>query len=380
MSRGGRICVTGMAWSTALGTGVADVWKSLLAGDSGLADIGSPRPLRNTRAAVVSEVALDRPAWERQLDLTKTTLAQAVADAGLPAGDPRIRPVLGTSYGPHLELSDTRSLSRWSAVAARECGYADDAVTVTTACSAGSDALVTGAALLMAEAADICVCGGVDVLTIGKRMGHSSLGTMSPTDLRAFDVRHDGTLLGEGAAFLVLERARSARDRGARVHGILAGTGSANDASSAVAPDRSGANVRRAVHRALRAAEVGTEDISVINAHGSGTAVNDEVEAAAYAHLFEGARRPPVVFATKGAFGHTLGATGAMEAIALVQALHTGMVPPVHALTAPIPELALPIPKRDPMDVRSGAGISVTLGFGGFDTCLVFRAGGGDRA
>lgn len=373
------VCVTGMAWSTALGSTVDGVWKLLLDGASGLRDMGSQHPLRNTTAAIVPEVSTELEPWTRQLELTKSTLAKAVSDAGLSIDDPRVRPVLGTSYGPHLEEPDTHSLSQWSTTAARDVGCVNSPVTVTTACSAGADAMVAGAALLTSEAADICVCGGVDVLTIGKRLGHSQLGTMSATDLRAFDIDGDGTLLGEGAAFLVLETAQSVSARGARVYAVLAGTGSANDASSAVAPDRTGLQVQRAVRRALDAAGIGTGDIAVINAHGSGTPVNDEVEATAYSGLFSDSARPPAVFATKGAFGHTLGATGAIEAIAVIQALRTGIVPPVHALSEPIPALALPVATGSPMNVRSGYGISVTLGFGGFDTCLVFQAGGSDR-
>jgi 3-oxoacyl-[acyl-carrier-protein] synthase II len=322
---------------------------------------------------VVSEVPLDWTPWDRQQQLTRATLSAALADADLEVSDPRIRPVLGTSYGPHLELVEPVPLSRWSTTAAREAGCVMEPITVTTACSAGSDALVAGLGLLCTGAAEICVCGGVDVLTIGKRMGHSRLGTMSADDLRAFDVDRSGTLLGEGAAFVVLEQMHSARSRGATIRGILAGAGSANDAVSTVAPDPTGANVLLAVRRALRVAGIGPADIGVISAHGSGTPVNDDVEASAYTQMFGDLAQPPVVFATKGSFGHSLGATGAIEAVTVLQALETGLVPPVYALDEPIPQLGLPIPVGGPLPVGSGYGLSVTLGFGGFDTCLVFR-------
>jgi 3-oxoacyl-[acyl-carrier-protein] synthase II len=371
-----QVWVTGMAWSTALGQVVDTVWDSLLANVSGLADVASPFPLRSMRAATVLDISMDLPVWTRQHELTRTTLSRALEDAGIDPGDPKIVPVLGTSYGPHLEMSEVASMSQWSAMAVRDAGCVAEPVTVTTACSAGSDAILAGLALLQEGEAEICVCGGADVLTFGKRLGHSRLGTMSPDDLRAFDVSHNGTLLGEGAAFVVLETAERARARGACSRGVLAGAGSSNDAASAVAPDPSGKNVVLTVRRAMRHARIDPEDVAIINAHGSGTPVNDEVEARAYAQVFSAVRNPPTVFATKGSFGHTLGATGAIEAIAVLQALETGLAPPIHALRKPISSLRLPIPSDNPMKVGPGAGISVTLGFGGFDTCLVFQRAG----
>ncbi|MGW7169148.1 beta-ketoacyl synthase N-terminal-like domain-containing protein [Streptomyces sp. NPDC054884] len=365
-----------MAWTTALGSALDPVWKLLLDDATGITDVISPLRLRNMRAAVVPGIPLDSPASHRQHELTRTTLSSALADAGVEPDDPALLPVLGTSYGAHLDQEESASLSHWSAAAVRDAGLAAPPVTVTTACSAGSDAILTGLALLQEGAAEAVVCGGADVLTPGKRLGHSRLGTMAPDGLRAFDARHDGTVLGEGAAFLVLEPEERARARGARPRGVLAGAASSNDAAGAVAPDPSGDNVVLAVERALRTADITPADVSVVNAHGSGTPVNDDVEARAYARLFAEVSGPPVVFATKGAFGHTLGATGAIEAVAVLQALATRLAPPVHGLREPIPQLGLPVPTGRPMKIDPGYGISVTLGFGGFNTCLVLQGPG----
>ncbi|MEI5571177.1 beta-ketoacyl synthase N-terminal-like domain-containing protein [Streptomyces brasiliscabiei] len=375
-----RIWVTGMAWTTALGTALDPVWELLLDEASGVTEAASPLPLRSNRAAVVPGLPPDSSPSHRQHELTRRTLSAALKDAGVEPEDPALVPVLGTSYGAHLDQTETASLSWWSTAAVRDVGLVAEPVTVTTACSAGSDAVLTALALLQEGAAELCVCGGADVLTLGKRLGHSRLGTMSPDALRAFDTRHNGTVLGEGAAFLVLEPAARARARGARPRGTLAGAASSNDAASAVAPDPSGANVVLAVERALRTAHITPADISVINAHGSGTPVNDDVEARAYSRLFAQVPSPPTVFATKGAFGHTLGATGAIEAVAVLQALATSMAPPVHGLRDPIPQLALSAPARHPMKIAQGYGLSVTLGFGGFNTCLVLRGPEGAAA
>ncbi|MGW2352517.1 beta-ketoacyl synthase N-terminal-like domain-containing protein [Actinacidiphila glaucinigra] len=369
------VWVTGMAWTTALGSGLEEVWSALLSGRTGVRPVPSEHPLRNHDAALLPRLPLSMGPVARQHALTRDTLHAAVRDAGLVPSDPRLRPVLGTSYGPHLDTVGVPALDRWSADAVGELGMVRAPLSVTTACSSGSDSLLVGAELIRSGAEDIAVCGGADILTPAKRLGHSALGTMSPTSLRAFDAGHDGTVLGEGAAFLVLESSRSARARGARAHGFLVGAGSANDAVSPAAPNATGDSVVRAVGKALRAADRRAEDVGVINAHGSGTSANDAVEARSYTRLFgeRAASGGPMVFATKGAFGHTLGATGALESIAVLLALRDGTVPPVHGLSTIRPDFPLPLPMGGPADITGRLGLSVTLGFGGFNTCLAFE-------
>jgi 3-oxoacyl-[acyl-carrier-protein] synthase II len=364
--------VTGMAWSTALGSGLDQVWQALLAGASGVTTVPSDHPLRNDRAAVVADLPMGLDPVARQYALGARTLRAAVADAGLDITDPRLRLVVGTSYGSHLDVPPD-GLDRWGEVLATTLGMARRPLMVSTACSAGSDAILAGAALIAEGEEEVCVVGGVDVLTPAKRLGHSALGTMSPTALRAFDESHDGTVLGEGAAFLVLERARSAEARRARVRGRLSGTGSANDATGPTAPDPSGGTVLHAVSAALAAAGRGTGEVGVLNAHGSGTPVNDEAESRGFARTFPN-EAAPVVFATKGAFGHTLGATGALEAVTVLLALRDKQVPPVHGLSTVMPGFPLPLPTgAAPLPFTGDVGLSVTLGFGGFTTCLALE-------
>jgi 3-oxoacyl-[acyl-carrier-protein] synthase II len=192
---------------------------------------------------------------------------------------------------------------------------------------------------------------------------------MSPTQLRAFDVRHDGTLLGEGAGFIVLE----AEAPGQSPHAILGGAGSANDASGMTVADITGRSAVYAMERSLADAGLEPSAIGLINAHGSGTVMNDTTECNAFNTLFSGASRP-LVFATKGNFGHTLGATGAIEAIAMILAMRDGRVPPIPNLEQPLPEFSLPLAISQPASCAPRAGLSLTLGFGGFDTSLIFEA------
>ncbi|WP_432994430.1 beta-ketoacyl synthase N-terminal-like domain-containing protein [Dactylosporangium sp. CA-233914] len=367
----GAVAVTGMAWTTGLGAGLEPVWQALTAGRSALRRVPSALALRSDLAAVIAEVPLDAAPALRQRVLAVTTMLRCLADADLGADDPRIRPVLGTSFGADLDDPPAGSLSAWAVDAASRAGLVQRPVVVTTACSSGSDAVLIARSLIRCGAAELCLCGGVDVLTAGKRLGHSTLGTMSPDGLRAFDQDHNGTLLGEGAGFLLLESLESADRRGVRPYGYVVGAGSANEAAGAVAPDPSGASLRLAVERALRGGAEPNE-VAVINAHGSGTPLNDMVEALTYSNLFGGAAARPVVFATKGAFGHTLGATGALEAIATLQALRRRQVPAVPGLARVMPQLSLPVAAAEPAAVGAGIGLSVTLGFGGFTTCLAF--------
>ncbi len=371
-------CITGMGWLTALGDDLNAVWDALLKGESGLTDVPSAHRLRNTRAAVVPSVDREGRPAERQRIMAGRALARALRDACLDSGDSAIYPVLGTSYGPHLDEPATHSLSLWAAEAARDAGLVNSPLTVSTACSAGSDSLLIGLELLRSGTAEVCVCGGADVLTAAKRLGHSLLGTMSATDIRPFDVGHDGTLLGEGAGFMVIETGESAAHRGVRVHGLLAGTGSSNDATGSAAPDPSGHALGLAVRRALDDAGVPASGIAMISAHGSATPSNDMIEARGYSKLFGECRPDVVVFATKGAFGHTLGATGLLEAITVVQALKHGCVPPIHGLADAMPDVKFKLAGETPTPVAGRFGLSVTLGFGGFNTCLLLASADAD--
>nr|WP_255431323.1 beta-ketoacyl synthase N-terminal-like domain-containing protein [Streptacidiphilus sp. PB12-B1b] len=370
------MAVTGMAWTTPLGDGVDEVWRRLCAGESGITEVASPHKVRTPLAGVVTppDYAAADPD-ERHTELTVRTVRAALADAGLaePTADlgEELLLVLGTSLGGQLD-SPVEPERHWIRRVADRVGVTRTPVCVTTACSAGSDSLLLAQALIRTGRASVCVAGGADVLSEAKRLGHTALGTMSPTGLRAFDAGHDGMLLGEGAGFLVLESAERAAARGARVHARLVGAGSANDAAGLTAPDPSGDSIVAAVGRSLAAAGLRPEDVSVVCAHATGTAANDAVEAASLHRVFAAGSADPVVFGTKGALGHSLGATGAIEGIATILALRDRRVPPIAGLRSPQPGFRLRLADSSRQQVDPGAGLSVTLGFGGFNTSLLF--------
>jgi 3-oxoacyl-[acyl-carrier-protein] synthase II len=368
----GAICVTGMGWTTPLGDTLDGVWDSLLAGAHGLRDLPSPHRLRTTLAATVDTVPMTLPPYERQIDLTVDTLRATYGSAGLDPNSPLARLVLGTSYGPNLDQPG-RALDDWALAATRTLGHPHRPVSVSTACSAGADAILVAAELIRAGVTDICVAGGADIVTTAKRLGHSALGTMSHDRLRAFDARHDGMVPGEGAAFLVLESAESARRRGANPLAVMCGAGSANDATGLTAPDPTGDSVVLAIERSLHAARRSAGQVAIVSAHATGTPHNDAVENVSLRRVFASRGHRPIVFATKGALGHSLGATGAIEAVSVILALRHGKVPPVYGLDTPMTGTALPIATGGPVAFDGRLGASVTLGFGGFHTCLLFE-------
>ncbi len=357
-----------MAWLTALGDDLEKVWQALLEGKSGIRPVAYPGRLRNLLAAPA--MGTEVPSSERLVKMACATIRKALAAAHREPNDQDMRLVLSTSLGAYLDEEASRNpLSGWAANVARELGAAHPPIVISTACSSGSDAILVGAELIRSGAATCCVCGGADVLTGNKRLAHSALGTMSPTHLRAFDERHDGTLLGEGAGFIVLEPEAQNQSR----YAILSGVGSANDATGMTMADITGLSAGYAMQRSLADANLPPSSIGLINAHGSGTVMNDTTECNAFSAFFPAAARP-LVFATKGNFGHTLGATGAIEAITLILAMREGRVPPIYGLEQPLREFSFPLAAAQPVSCSPRAALSLTLGFGGFDTSLVFEA------
>lgn len=369
------IPIVGMGWTTPLGDGIDPVWERLLDGETGIRDVASDHDLRTLKAAPAPAVEDESDPGKRFRRLAIDAGRAALRDAGLDPRDQHVGLVLGTSLGERLDDATVfeRGLHGWAEDVGDVLGSPRElVVSLSTACSSGSDTISVAAQLLRSGLADLCLCGGVDIVTKAKRVAHSSLGTLASDMVRPFDREREGTLLGEGAALLALARPGLLPE--GRVEARLLGAGASNDAEGLTRPDPDGEAALKAVRRSLASAGVRPGAVDVVNAHGSGTPTNDGTESAVYTKVF-GSEDPPVVFATKGAFGHTLGATGSIEAIATIKALQEGLVPPVAGLREPI-DAPFAIPVDEPTAVEATTGLSLTLGFGGYDTSLVFEVAG----
>lgn len=363
------VYVNDMAWTTPLGNDLVDVWEQLLQGAQGFSTALPTPALRNPQAAFIHRVDLHHSASERFHKIAKDTLEKLLAtNQGTPLDATWL--ILGTSVGARLDDRKTPepSLDTWVKQLAALYGFGDRYLAISTACSSGADAIQLAYHLIKAGEIQNCICGGVDVVTQSKRLAHSGLQTMSPTTLSAFDRAHDGTLLGEGAGLLWLSSTEKKTSMQKTSWGRLLGCGSANDAQGLTVPDPKGNGAALALRRSLQEADLSSDDIAIYCAHGSGTPLNDTTEIEALRTVFS--QKKPLIFATKGALGHSLGATGAIEAIAVLLALKNKNVPPIQGLQYPISTdwtFA-----QQACSFEGTIGLSLTLGFGGFDTSLIF--------
>ncbi|MFE2547942.1 beta-ketoacyl-[acyl-carrier-protein] synthase family protein [Streptomyces sp. NPDC059355] len=248
-------------------------------------------------------------------------------------------------------------------------GVTGPALATSTACASGTTALGLARDLLATGQCDIAlVCGAEAAVTRLMVTGFSQLGALSDTGSRPFDATRDGFVIAEGAGALVLERPGHAAARAARPLARLIGHAASTDAHHLVAPHPEGRGAEQAVRAALADAGVGPEDVGHVNAHGTSTRRNDAVEAAVLRRVFP--HRPPVTSA-KGALGHTLGASGAIEAALTVLALAEGIVPPTAGLAATAPGTDIDAVAGTARKHAAQVAVSNSFGFGGHNAVAV---------
>jgi 3-oxoacyl-[acyl-carrier-protein] synthase II len=251
---------------------------------------------------------------------------------------------------------------------------------VGSACASGAHGIGLAARMIQYGDADAVIAGGTEAtLTEFAAASFRNMQALSPSGIsRPFDARRDGFVMGEGAGVLVLEDAEMAAARGATVLAEIAGYGSTTDAHHLTAPDPSGDPASHAIELALLDAGAEPADVAYINAHGTSTQLNDAAETFAIKHaLGEVAYRIPVS-STKSSIGHLLGAAGAVEAVATVRTLITGVVGPTLGYEVPDPELDLDyVPgEARPLvvaDGRSPLALSNSFAFGGHNVTLAIR-------
>ena len=242
-------------------------------------------------------------------------------------------------------------------------------MTVSTACAAGASALGVAADLLRADAADLVVAGGYDILCRFVMRGFDALRSLTRDRVRPFDRRRSGLLLGEGAVLVLMARDRDARWR----IGRLLGHASAGDGTHVAAPDPEGRGLASAIRIALAEADVGPDDVDFVSAHGTATPLNDRIETAVLKRVL-GARAGLIPMnSIKGALGHTMGAAATLEAIMCLLASREGVVPHTVGLEERDPECDLDYVTTAPRAARPRVSLSTSLGFGGCNAALVLE-------
>ncbi|MEW2526432.1 beta-ketoacyl-[acyl-carrier-protein] synthase family protein [Streptomyces sp. NPDC047071] len=400
-----RAVVTGVGAVTPLGTGAAVLHERAVAGETGLSG-GEGRCTDFAPTPVLTRREARRT--DRFSQFALVAAAEAVGAAGWgdapPHAPERTACVVGSGVGGLetfqeqlvvLEKEGPEAVSPLmvpmmmanaaAAQIALRFGLRGESHCVISACSAGAQAIGAGLRMIRSGEADAVVVGGAEAATSAiVRAAFLNAGALSQSGTSVpFDKDRDGFLLGEGAGILVLEEAGAARRRGASVLAELAGYGATSDAHHLTAPHPEGTSAARAVTLALTDAGVAPQDVHYINAHGTGTALNDSAEVTALRHSLGPALEAIPLSSTKSAIGHLLGAAGAVEAVATVMALHHREAPPTAGLRVPDPQLG-PLthlirsrPLSPGPDGRLTA-LSTAFGFGGHNAVLVLRTPAGE--
>ena len=398
-----RIAITGLGAVTALGPDVSALERGLRAGTTGI------RPLtlfdtsgfRTRLAAEAATPAL--PSEAISLDKSPVPLsrpdrfglaaaAQAIVHAGLTAEILHAAAlVLGTGTGgiqltesyverahageiaPPTALLVPHQPSSVTDLVGRHFGIHGPRTTIMTACSSSATAIGYAADRIRLGHVKIAIGGGAEGLCRLTYAGFGSLRATSPDPCKPFDQSRTGLTLGEGAAMLVLEDEAHARARGATIYAYLAGYGITADAHHMTAPHPEGEGAFRAMRAALDDAKLSSDAIDYINAHGTATPHNDAAESAAIRRLLDARAENVPISSIKAMVGHTLGAAGAIEAVASVLSIHRGFIPPTLNLETPDPAFGkmdfVPGKSRD-QKIRTI--LSNSFAFGGNNTCLAF--------
>lgn len=374
-------------------------WSALCAGESA---VGPIRSFDASAYPVRVAAEIDRGVFgggpsggDPVFGMARMAFRGALANARLGGGeeDPRrTGVVVGTVLGGILSgerylKEDVAGKGRSGALAryplraiaaslARDAAARGPVLTVSTACASGTDAIGIACRRIASGAADRVVAGGVDVFCEFSFSGFCALKALSPDKVRPFSRNRAGLALGEGAAFLVLERETLACRRGADVMGRVAGYASRADGVHLTAPDREGRGLAAAVEAALRDGGCRPGEIDYVNAHGTGTPYNDWMETKALkTALGERARAVPIS-SIKGVLGHAFGAAGAMEAAVCLLSLRRGVIPPTANFEEPDPDCDLDYVPNRAREANVRTALSLSAGFGGQNAVLLLRRGG----
>lgn len=398
-----RVVVTGAGVLSALGHNCSEFWRGLIAGQSGIRPLQAVdrRLLRFQNAAEVQGFDASRHFEEKEIGLLDrfaqfgvVAAREAIAQAGIEWTD-ELREntaiITGSCVGgqntedegfvnlyrnniPRVNpLTIPRTME--NAAASRislETGVVGPTYTVSTACSSANHAIGQAFWMVRSGLARMAITGGSEaVFSLGFLKAWEAMRVVSPDTCRPFSKDRRGLILGEGGAMLVLEPLEVARARGAKIYGEIRGFGMSSDAYHITQPSPDGA--ARAMRAALRDAALQPEDIGYINAHGTATQANDATETAAIRKVFGAHADRLAVSSTKSMHGHTLGAAGAIEAVAALLSLCNGVLPPTANFTELDPACDLDVIPNQARQMQVECALSNSFAFGGLNAVLAFR-------
>lgn len=404
-----RVVVTGLGALTPIGNGAEAFHKAQLAGESGV------RPITHFDASdyptqFAGEVDVDVSSWlgrkeakhlDRFAQFAVIASEMALKDSGIDLGDEdktRIGTLIGSGIGgmntweAQTKVAFEKHPLRMSpyfipmlisnmasSQVAIRFGLMGASSTVVTACSTGSDAIGSAFRMFQYGEADVMLAGGAEAiitpLSLGSFSAMKALSTRNDCPemaSRPFSSSRDGFVLGEGAGVLVLETLEHSTARGAQVYAEVKGFGRAADAYHMVETHPEGAGAALSMQAALKDAKLGPAEIGYLNAHATSTPVGDRSEVRAFKKVFGTYASDLPISSTKSMIGHLLGAAGAVEAVATIQALHSGVLPPTINLNDPDPELHLDFIPHEAREKHVSYALSNSFAFGGQNASLVF--------
>ena len=251
----------------------------------------------------------------------------------------------------------------------KEHNFSGPGLNVVNACSSGSDAIGIAMSWIDQDICDIVIAGGADELNLVPIAGFNSLGILSDSACKPFDKNRNGLNLGEGAAFLVLERESTAQTRNAQLLAECCSYSTASDAYHLTTPRPDAKGLKTAIEQSLSKANLNIDQIDFINAHGTATKNNDAVEGQLFKKLFN---KKTKILSTKGYTGHTLGAAGSIDAVLTILSLQKQWLPKNAGFSEQDPEIGL-TPVNKSIDFKAEFALSTSLAFGGQNSAIIFR-------
>jgi len=407
-----RVVVTGLGAVTPVGNDVPAMWEALLAGQSGIGTIAA-FDARGFESQIAAEVKGFNPAsyltpkevkrTERFTQLAIAAAKQAAADAGVAIDreDPfRCGVIIGSGMGSMSLIEEQHNVllakgpkkltpflipmlicNMAPGHVAMSLGFKGPNFCTTTACASGAHAVGEAFRTIQHGQADVMLSGGTEScitqMTIGGFCALMALSRRNDNPAgasRPFDKERDGFVIGEGAGVMVLEELEHAKQRGARIYAEMVGYGLTADAFHMTAPDPEGNGAAKAMAFALEDAGLRPEQVSYLNAHGTSTELNDKIETLAIKKTFGPAAKQVAISSTKSMMGHLIGAAGGVEAVICVLAITHGAMPPTINYEHPDPECDLDYLPNQARTAPVEAALSNSLGFGGHNATIVFKA------